>query len=507
MNSRIDILRNGGVYRSITPDEGATMEDSYCGISTLSIEWDSPTPMNVEIGDYVEVCGRAFFFFSKPSEEMNSTMRYHYASRLYGEENMMNKTLCLFLDVFDRINIKSQNDYELNATPQEVMSLIVRNINRNVSNPWTYNVTDLEKAGEVVSLQVINSTCKNVLDNLCNKVGGEWCFDHSTRTITLSDKDKIEKDRGLRIEYPINALAPLKFTHNEDRITRMFVAGGRRNMPNGYADGESDRLLMPNGAKVLEIPSAIPIEGFYNNDDIYPRRNSQINGVRRTERGFYFVADTTLRFDINKQLVSGQTAKIAFNSGRLTGYEFEIASFNNTTKEIEIKQQTEGEYVIPNETMRPAIGDKYVLLDIVMPSQYVDDAEEELRQDAEEVFADKSKDKVKTDAPLSTRWLILNNRDIHLFDMVTVNHNGTDKVIRAVKVTRYPFGKSTYGRKIDVELSEFTPATAITQIRQDVAQLGTRLNNVQARQGNKNESTDRNTNRMDDALSWKVGDE
>lgn len=507
MNGRLDILRHGSVYRTIIPDEGASMEDTYCGISSLSLEWDSPEPMWVKAGDYVEISGRAFYFFTPPSEKMVNTRHYNYSAKLYGEDNMLTKTLCLFLDVFDRINIRSQSDYELCATPQEVMSLIVRNVNRNVSNPWTSEVTNLTKAGEIITLQVVNSTCKNVLDNLCSMVDGEWRYDHETKTLVLSDKDKIKGSRSLDLEYPKNILSPLKFTHNDDAITRMFVAGGKRNIPSGYADGESDRLLMPGGEKIIEETSDIPVEGYYTNDDIYPRRNSFITGVRKSERGFFFVTDSTINFDINKLLVEGQTAKISFTSGRLTGYDFEIASFNKGTKTIEIKQQTEGEAVIPNDTMRPEVGDKYVLLDILMPDQYVKAAEEELREDALKVFEDKKLDKIKTEAQISTQWLIKNARDINLFDMVGVTYNGGKREIRAIKVTRHPFDQGTYGRGVDVELSEYAPQSAITRIRKEVSSLDMRLTNAVTRQDNKNEAVDKDKNRIDDALSWKVGDE
>ncbi|MGV0964891.1 GA-like domain-containing protein [Empedobacter falsenii] len=95
----------------------------------------------------------------------------------------------------------------------------------------------------------------------------------------------------------------------------------------------------------------------------------------------------------SKYLLNGVNAKIHFNTGDLAGYEFEIHEYNHETKEFHIiKFADENSYEFPSkdsDAFRISIGDEYVILDIQMPQSYIDNAEAELFEKADEYLSDK----------------------------------------------------------------------------------------------------------------------
>jgi hypothetical protein len=115
--------------------------------------------------------------------------------------------------------------------------------------------------------------------------------------------------------------------------------------------------------------------------DIYPTRTGVVTGVDATDP--FKVVDTDIDFDINEYLIN-TPAKITFNTGQLSGYTFNLQSYTHATRTIVfLKNADEKAIDVPNEVLRPAIGDTYVLTDIMMPLEYVQDAEARLLAEAE----------------------------------------------------------------------------------------------------------------------------
>ncbi len=124
------------------------------------------------------------------------------------------------------------------------------------------------------------------------------------------------------------------------------------------------------------------IEGDFIDENIFPERTGTVTGVDATN--IYRFTDAAIDFDINTQLLPGITAKLTFNTGQLAGYQFELSAFDNATKTFTIlKNKDEKALDIPNSNIRPLIGDKYVLTDIMMPQSYVTDAENRLQAKAQ----------------------------------------------------------------------------------------------------------------------------
>lgn len=501
MNSFLSIFRRGEIIKEIIPKSDAVMERTCGDFSSLTLEWVETEPFSLMVGDYVEIDGIRFYCFSVPKESKVNTGKYEYTAKLYGEEYLLKNTLFLFLDYQEGKVIESRAEFSLTATASEFLSLIVRNINRNVEANWTYHINNLEEDGETKTMDINGATCEDILERLCEEFDGEWKFDSVEKILYFADKDTLEHKTGIKLEYPINLASPFEVKHRENVVSRLFVFGSTRNLPKGYNDGDGGRLLMPNGQEKLETERYIHCEDVFVDDEVYPRRNSFIDRVQKKGE-FFLVYDSTLDFDVNDQLQEGVTAKIAFNSGRLAGYTFDIASYDHRYKAIEIKQQTDGDVVIPNDTLRPEEGDKYVFIDIVMPDSYVRNAEQELYEKALKHFNDNCVDKVTAEVKLGKVWLAKNGRQFDIFDKVIIEVEGEDKEIRVTDVKKYPFRDSVYGQDTELTLSEFQTKSTIKQIRADLGEVGRKMYNEKKARKVEIDDIVRNADSLSDQVSW-----
>lgn len=127
------------------------------------------------------------------------------------------------------------------------------------------------------------------------------------------------------------------------------------------------------------------IEGVQVFDDIYPHRTGTVSGVDATNP--FVFSDGDMDFDLNSYLLPGTSAKVTFNTGQLAGYTMELTSYDNATKKFTMLiNKDETALQIPSDDIRPAIGDKYVLVDIFLPQSYISEAEAELLEAAQDAI-------------------------------------------------------------------------------------------------------------------------
>lgn len=149
------------------------------------------------------------------------------------------------------------------------------------------------------------------------------------------------------------------------------------------SESVTDPLLPAPHTPYLEKNTALygVIEHTEYFEDIYPGRVGTVTGVDATDP--YKLVDTDIDFDINEYLIN-TPAKITFNTGQLAGYTFNLQSYDHATTTIVFLKNTDEKALdVPNEVMRPAIGDEYVITDIMMPQEYITEAEERLQAEAE----------------------------------------------------------------------------------------------------------------------------
>ena len=505
MGVRADILRRGERLYTAQFMESSALTEEVSKPSELTCEFRGKDPMDVRRGDYVEVGGKALIFTQMPSVEKLSNGEYRYTGHLKDESGYMEDVMFMFLDQdgSQQAIYSTAADFDLTANIEEFLSLVVRNMNRVLTNGWRYEVADTGiDLNDLRNITFSMQNCLDALNAICEEYELEWKFEGGVLKVAREFRDIT----GVTLKYPVNLLSPVKLTREDDSetCTRLFVFGGERNIPSDYGHG---RLMMSGGEEYLTRAGSNYVkEKCKVFDEVYPRRNSHITGVSVNARGIHFVMDSNLDFNINDRLTDN-TAKIAFTSGKLVGYEFEIASYNHTGRMIELKQQPEGDVVIPNDSMKAEPGDRYVLLDIRMPDEYIRNAELELREKAMEYFRDKCDDKMTASVSVSTMWLLETcvslrpTQFVRLFDYDLE----LDRRIRVTKVITYPFDDTFHRRRTEVTLSDFVAGSKLSDMAGRLSRnervMYSRFRSQRDQTTTNTENIDNNTN----ALRWRSG--
>lgn len=129
-------------------------------------------------------------------------------------------------------------------------------------------------------------------------------------------------------------------------------------------------------------------------DEVYPRAKSEVTAANVGGSVFKFAdANSFNLYEKNAldeyiYLLPNTRAKIHFNSGNLAGYDFEVDGYNHYQHLFTLRKNTdERGQVFPSEAstaFQIQVGDDYVLLDVMLPFEYVRSAEEELLLKAQE---------------------------------------------------------------------------------------------------------------------------
>lgn len=176
-----------------------------------------------------------------------------------------------------------------------------------------------------------------------------------------------------------------KRQQNQKLITVLYASGGTENLPEGYGN---ERLTIPPiiGDKYKDYGS---VEGFYNNDDIFPTTKGEltlylewdsrephidINGRKNMSLTYY---ESDLPYDIDDN-----NAKINFTSGKMNGLSFNVSNQAVANSMlIRIPYDTYFDLGIPE------VGDKFNITNIQQPPIVVEQAEEKLRLEAQDYLA------------------------------------------------------------------------------------------------------------------------
>ena len=210
-------------------------------------------------------------------------------------------------------------------------------------------------------------------------------------------------------------------------ITRLKVYGSTRNITARY---RAQRLCLPGkkkGESCIEKTDASWRFGVWEAtkyfEDIYPKQKGRVTAVDTASELVF--TDSAMAFDLSEKVTSkgadgkeetkttyllpGTSAKVHFNSGNLSGYEFEVAKYDHATKTFTLKafKDDRGE-TFPSKTsaaFRIGVGDEYSLLDIAPPQAVVDAAEKELEEAGSKYYDQNSQPKVQYGLTVAEEFL------------------------------------------------------------------------------------------------------
>ena len=323
-----------------------------------------------------------------------------------------------------------------------------------------------------------NSSIFDGLKKIADAWKTEWWV--SGNVIHLS---KCQYGTAVTLTVGDNIGIPTVTKNKDGYFTRFYAFGGTRNITQDYNDtgftnGLVNKRLILNpsdypGGYIDIKPNLQNEEIFVKTlifDDIYPSSELVISGVRgelkdlldesfnKIQVGedaegnplyqqysiWYFKIDD---FEFNNStydkeenpngmLIPGLFLSVSFESGQLNGRDFELI-YHEDTEEYEIKYITEGTLIIPGTvSLIPSDGDKIILYNIKMPSEYTESAQERLA-DALLVEIDKyKKDRNSYTFPSSSDRFYENNLDMSVGMAVTFVRGSQSLSTRVLKVEK-----------------------------------------------------------------------
>ena len=265
-------------------------------------------------------------------------------------------------------------------------------------------------------------------------------------------------------------------------------------LPSFKTDGKTDYVLADDAA----IAKYGIREASMVYDDIYPSiagatYNGQaideikaVDAVDESQKTFVVYLHE-LGFDLEEHLTTSD-AQISMKSGALQGYTFTISSIEKQTGGYKItlgknslENSEESGVYVPNANWNMKAGDKFVLLNILMPQKYIRDAENRLLARANEYLAQYSKTNFSYNIGLHDKFLIQNpsvydslieGSKLKVYDKeigideevtiqsITITENLEDNILPQVKVTLNNEPSASTLDRIQGKLNEVAAETA-----------------------------------------------
>lgn len=414
-----DIQDNILIDTLVTQD--AVKVDELMKQHNITLSWVAVSNEQLPLGAYIDYDGVRYSLLEPYSPEQTDEATYSYKPIFHHPVMRWQ-----YLPFFHYIGSNKELDWSLTDNAANFMSAVIKAVNNETGESWSYEVSSALPAS--ASLSFSNTDIFSALNSIAGAFETEWWFDYSAKTVYLS---KAYNGSAVTLEVGKNIGVPSKTGGKEGYFTRFYAFGSTRNIEQNYAGSNVNSIV--NKRLTLD-PQKYPDgyidirEGLTNSeilvktlvfDDIYPRSSLTISDVKvrlmwrldddnkKVQIGtdsqgkpvydqyaiWYFkIPDFTFRKDL---LISGKALSVHFNSGPLSGRDFEL-TYHEKAKEIitsdgvdfyveagdyEINFVEEGTFIIPAITgLTPVDGNEVTLFNIAMPEEYKVSAYAELEQ-------------------------------------------------------------------------------------------------------------------------------
>ncbi|ENV6811963.1 phage tail protein [Neisseria gonorrhoeae] len=370
--NRLDILPTDESYRY----------RSIMGEHTLTLYFSLPTYTEIPTGAWCEFQGERYTLNQPAKVVKHNTHHFEYTLTMDSEgANLRNYK-------FRNPNDKTLK-FPFTASPRYHVQILVDCLNM-IDSGWQVGTT-IEASEKLVPYN--HNNCLEALDMIAKAFETE--YEIIGKTIHLH-----------KVEYFKNNPLPLQYgkgkgfktgvsrTTEQSRITRLYVQGGDRNIDRSkYGNKE---LLLPKsqeytyeGVTFVSDDKGLSIaiknaqnNGFINEQSldlshIYPKRKGRVSAVFEVDKAkhFYDFTDTTIPQALNfwDMRINGEKMLIYFESGMLSGREFEVQKYDHTQKRFQLQPKEEDGTTMPNDIFKPAVGDQYSVYNMQMPNAYICD--------------------------------------------------------------------------------------------------------------------------------------
>nr|DAI39166.1 MAG TPA: Putative tail protein [Caudoviricetes sp.] len=375
-------LHFNSTYIDVLPTDESYRYRSIMGEHTLTLYFALPSYTDIPTGAWCEFTNERYTLNQPAKIVKHNTRHFEYTLTMDSEGvNLKNYK-------FRNPNDKTLK-FPFTASPRYHIQILVDCLNM-IDSGWQVG-NCIEASEKLVSYN--HNNCLEALEMIAKAFETE--YEIIGKTIHLH-KVEYFKDNPLPLQYGKGKgfKTGVSRTTEQSRITRLYVQGGERNIDRSkYGNKE---LLLPKsqeyvyeGVTFLSDDKGLSIaiknaqnNGFVNEQSldlshIYPKRKGTITEVFEVDhdKHFYDFTDTSIpqALDFNAMQIKGEKMLIYFESGMLSGREFEVQKYDHNQKRFQLVPKEEDGVTMPNDIFKPAIGNEYSFYNMQMPNAYICD--------------------------------------------------------------------------------------------------------------------------------------
>lgn len=392
----------GATLLDMMPDDNSYRHRAIMGDNALTLYFSLAQHVEIPVGAYCEHGGERYTLMRPEALKMQHTRHFDYTLELEGEQGKM--SIWKFRNPID-----GRLRFSLTAKPHEHLQMLVDNLNRRDSG-WTLG-TCIDSPERVVNYD--HAFCRDALAMIAKEFGTE--YEIVGKRISLG---AVEHDRAnaLPLSYGKGNgfVSGVARTNSEDSVPTeiLYVQGGERNIDRSKYGASTlhlpvDAAISYDGAHFegetgydatharryrtdekgfsvqrADRPLSSMAEDSVDLTDIYPSRVGTVGEMitANEKNHFYDFTDPTIpeTLDFEQCLIAGEKMTVIFQSGMLSGREFEVkyahAASGKKPRRFEIVPQEIDGMTMPGGVFVPRVGDKYAVFHCMLPQAYINDA-------------------------------------------------------------------------------------------------------------------------------------
>lgn len=375
---------NGTLLMDVIPDDNSYRLRSIMANDSVTLQFVSTEAEKIPIGSYIDYMGGRYTLYKPVKVTKVSTRSYSYIANFTGVIDLLKKYMYKFLS-----SIPFELKFTLTAKPIVFLQLLVDNLNLHDSGWSVGSCVDMTE----IVLSFNHNSCYDVLNTLADKCKTEWSFEE--KKLSLCKLEKFKED-PLLLTYGLgNGLKPgIQKQPAKDVLppTVLYVQGGDRNI--SFSKYGSKYLKLPisqeltyNGRKYVtdkdgmfitrsDRPLADVVEASFDGSEYYPKRIGTVSKVETSVvdgQTVYDIIDSSIpaSLDFGGFVMDAETMTIIFQTGALTGKEFDV-QYVHVDRRFKIVSQNSDDMLIPGTIpFIPAVGDTYAVFHINLPNDYI----------------------------------------------------------------------------------------------------------------------------------------
>ncbi|MCT4321781.1 phage tail protein [Elizabethkingia anophelis] len=446
----------------------------------IDIDVDSSIPLSLFLEDKITFGGKDYFLNLMPQAKKLADDRFTYNLRFEGVAYLLRK---LKLFNLDSQGFKTGVEFPMTSDIPAFLYLIINNANK-----WEtkWELGEFPTDTEAKTITFSNENCLAALQRICQEFDKEFEIEQRNGKYILHIR-KVGKTLPYVFECGKgNGLYDLNRSRVNDSevVTILYGYGSSQNIPANYRE-YSQRLRMPEAVgDYITSQAAIDlfgrVEDVITMDDIKPTFKGVISSVGGLEKGVQTFSVSNMDFDLKdknpdgstKYLISGTPAKISVTKGDLAGYDFEMLDYDHSTKTFKIKQIADEKGLKFPDTSTIfsfKVGDEFTLIDIMMPEQYITNAENKLHEKVLEKYQQVCQNNVKY--ALNIDPLFMRDKvkaDIGDYASIKDDSFGVDKITRIIGL-KYDLFQDKY----DLDIADVYEVSLVKEIKNDLKDIKT----------------------------------